>query len=73
MTCDFTQITFKPDLKKFSMSGLDDDIVALFTKRIYDMAGITNAGVRVYLNGEQIRIKNFVDYCDLYLKNDEFK
>ena len=55
------------------MSQLDDDIVALFTKRIYDMAGITDSRVKVYLNGQQIQIKNFVDYCDLYLKNDEFK
>ena len=23
------------------------------------------------LNGKKIEIKNFVDYCDLYLKNEE--
>ncbi len=49
-TKDFTCITFKPDLKKFHMEKLDDDIVALFTKRVYDLAGITDRKVSVYLN-----------------------
>ena len=53
--------------------GLDDDIVALFTKRVYDLAGVSDKRVRVFLNGEQIQIENFVDYVDLYLKNEESK
>lgn len=31
---DFTKITFKPDLKRFKMSTLEDDTVALFKKRV---------------------------------------
>ena len=31
---DFTRITFRPDLGKFAMEALDDDIVSLMTKRI---------------------------------------
>jgi hypothetical protein len=37
---DFTCITFKPDLGRFKMDSLDKDIIALFTKRAYDMAGV---------------------------------
>jgi len=55
------------------MDRLDDDIVALFTKRAYDMAGCTNKKVKVMLNGEMLKIKTFSDYADLYLKNDEAK
>lgn len=55
------------------MDKLDDDIVALFTKRAYDMAGCTDQKVKVQLNGKEIPIKNFKDYCDLYLKNEEHK
>lgn len=51
---DFTCITFKPDLKKFKMQSLDKDIVALFTKRAYDMAGCTDRRVQVKLNGKQL-------------------
>jgi len=30
---DFTRITFTPDLEKFGMAGLDDDIVAILSRR----------------------------------------
>lgn len=43
------------------------------TKRVYDLAGVTPASVKVKLNGKSIDIKNFNSYCDLYLKNDETK
>jgi DNA topoisomerase-2 len=70
---DYTRITFQPDLKKFKMDSLDDDIVALFTKRVYDMAGVTDKRVNVFLNGQRIEISTFSDYVDLYLKNEEAK
>lgn len=40
---DYTCITFKPDLSKFKMTMLDDDIVGLMIKRVYDLAGCTPA------------------------------
>ena len=49
---DFTCITFKPDLKKFHMRELDDDIVDLMMKRVYDIAGIIGGNVKVQLNGK---------------------
>lgn len=36
---DFTKITFQPDLARFGMEQLDEDIVALLTRRVYDIAG----------------------------------
>lgn len=62
----WTCITFKPDLKRFKMTHLDDDVVALFTKRVYDLAGSTPADLKVFLNGKRLPIKNFRDYCALY-------
>ena len=50
------------------MTCLDADIVALFKKRVHDMAGVT-PGVKVFLDGERIKIKNFEEYCALYLKS----
>jgi DNA topoisomerase II len=61
----WTRITFFPDLQKFGMVCLDDDIVALMKKRVYDVAG-SNAGLRVFLNGEKLPIKSFKDYMALY-------
>ena len=70
---DFTSITFEPDLSKFKMEKLDDDIIALFMKRVYDMAGVTPKSVNVYLNDEKLKIKNFQDYITMYTEaiNDE--
>ena len=64
---DFTCITFEPDLSRFGMTELDDDIVALFEKRVFDMAGITPKTVSVYLNGKKLKVKNFEDYIHMYL------
>ena len=64
---DFTCISFYPDLSKFGMAELDKDIVALLTKRAYDMAGVTDSRVRVYLNGKRIGVNDFSGYVDLYL------
>mmetsp|Transcript_76281 Transcript_76281/g.220326 ORF Transcript_76281/g.220326 Transcript_76281/m.220326 type:complete len:1247 (+) Transcript_76281:84-3824(+) len=63
----YTRVTFKPDLARFGMQALDDDIVALMYKRVYDIAGSTSEKCSVYLNGEKLDIKNFKDYTDLYL------
>jgi len=48
---DFTCITFYPDLAKFKMNKMDEDIVSLFHKRAYDLAGVSDAKVKVLLNG----------------------
>lgn len=42
---DFTCVTFWPDLSKFKMKKLDGDILSLMTKRVYDLAGVTNGKV----------------------------
>ena len=71
---DYTCITFEPDLQKFNMEKLDEDIIALFKKRVYDIAGITPKSVSVYLNDVKLNVKNFSSYIDMYLssmKEDE--
>ena len=70
---DYTKVTFRPDLRKFNMEHLEDDTVSLLTKRVYDLAGVTDARVRVHLNGRAIDCKNFVQYADYYLQNEENK
>ncbi|KAF4973719.1 hypothetical protein FZEAL_9246 [Fusarium zealandicum] len=68
-TSDFTRITFKPDFKRFGMEeGIDDDLESLLYRRVYDMVG-TVRGIKVHLNGEQIKVKDFKAYCDLYAKS----
>jgi DNA topoisomerase-2 len=68
---DYTCITFYPDLTRFGMERLDEDIISLLTKRVYDLAGVTPSTVKVRLNEKLINIQNFNTYCDLYLKCDD--
>nr|XP_019946171.1 PREDICTED: DNA topoisomerase 2-beta isoform X1 [Paralichthys olivaceus] len=65
---DFTCVTFQPDLSKFKMEKLDKDIVALLTRRAYDIAGSCR-GVKVTLNGKKLPITGFRSYVDLYVKD----
>lgn len=67
---DYTKITFYPDLTKFKMEKLDKDFIDLISRRAYDIAG-TTGGVKVYLNGTRIPVKNFRDYIDIYNKDRE--
>ena len=67
---EFTKITFQPDLKKFNMEKLDDDTVALLSRRAFDIAASTK-GVKVFLNGTRLPVKNFKEYVDHYIKGKE--
>ncbi|KAH7306210.1 hypothetical protein KP509_22G002000 [Ceratopteris richardii] len=64
---NWTKVTFKPDLAKFRMEILEDDVVALMSKRVLDVAGCLGKTVRVELNGQRLPIKSFQDYVGLYL------
>ncbi|MFH4983849.1 hypothetical protein AB6A40_010558, partial [Gnathostoma spinigerum] len=66
---DFTRVTFRPDLAKFKMTELDDDIIALMSRRAYDVAGVTK-GVKVYLNGKQLPVQGFKQYVEQYTKHN---
>ncbi|MED6185751.1 DNA topoisomerase 2 [Stylosanthes scabra] len=68
---NWTKVSFKPDLEKFKMSYLEEDVVALMKKRVVDLAGCLGKTVKVELNGQLIRIKSFREYADLYLKSAE--
>jgi DNA topoisomerase-2 len=67
---DYVSITFSPDLIRFKMSSLDEDTVALLSKRAYDIAGSMSGKsgkkLSVTLNGEKLPIKNFQSYLALY-------
>jgi DNA topoisomerase-2 len=68
---DYTVIEFEPDLKLFGMKRLEDDIVALMQKRVYDQAGVLPKSVSVYLNGKQLKVNGFEEYTKLYQMEDE--
>ena len=68
---DYTSIKFVPDLEKFKMKELDDDIISLFQKRVFDMAGVTPKTVSVYYNDKKLSVKNFESYMKMFLESSK--
>ena len=60
----YVKVKFIPDYPRFSLPGLTDDMISLFTKRVYDIAAVTN--VKVFLNNKHINIKSFSDYIKMF-------
>ncbi|KAG7450762.1 type II DNA topoisomerase [Guyanagaster necrorhizus] len=65
---EWTKVSFKPDLARFGMDSIDEDTAALLRKRVYDMAG-TVKDIKVFLNDERVKIKNFKQYVEMYLNS----
>ena len=63
----YTTVTFKPDYKRLGEDGLSADMLALFKRRVYDIAAVTDKKVKVKFNGETLPIKHFQQYIDLYI------
>ena len=64
---NWTRVTFKPDLAKFSMTHLED-VVSLM-RRVVDMAGTLGDTVKVELDGKLVPAKNFSNYVNWYIKS----
>ncbi|KAK6525539.1 DNA topoisomerase 2 [Arthrobotrys megalospora] len=63
---EYTKVTFKPDLEKFGMTEIDDHFEALVRRRVYDLAGCCR-DLKVYYNGDQIKIKDFKAFMQLHV------
>lgn len=57
-------VRYYPDFSRFGMVELDEDNMKLFTKRIYDLAGLVEK--KIYLNGKKLEINSWKKYLDLY-------
>jgi DNA topoisomerase-2 len=67
----YTRVSFIPDYKRLGIAGLSDDMLKLFQRRVYDIAGITTKDVKVKYNEEQLPVKDFNQYIQLF--NDQDK
>jgi DNA topoisomerase-2 len=65
----YVLITYYPDFEKFNSTGLTDDDISWIHKRAYDIAACTRENVKVYVNDELLKIKNFKDYIGMYYKD----
>ena len=66
----YTKISFKPDYKRLKLhSGLTPGMLSLFKRRVYDIAAVTDKKIKVKWNSEQLSVKHFQQYVDMYIGN----
>jgi len=63
----YTKVTFTPDLARFNLASLTDDVKRLFERRTYDACACTSTRVKVYYNGTQLPCTTFEKYVDCYI------
>merc|ERR1719502_1077563 len=66
----YTSVEFWPDLDRFGMKELEADTVALMRRRVYDVAGTSGTRCAVSLDGKDLAVKSWEDYCSLFHNGD---
>jgi len=69
----YTSVCFIPDYKRLGINDLSKDMISLFQRRVYDIAGITPKDVKVKFNGNVLKINDFKHYVQLYLNEEQKK
>ena len=69
----FTRVSFIPDYKRLGLSDLSQDMISLFQRRVYDIAGITPKDVKVKFNDNLIKTNDFKSYIQMYLDETQKK
>ena len=64
----YTRISFRPDYARLGIAGLTPEMTALFAKRVYDIAAVTDRSIRVKYNGAVVPVKDFKQYIGLYIR-----
>jgi len=64
----YTRISFRPDYARLGIAGLTPEMMALFAKRVYDIAAVTDRSIRVKYNGAVVPVKDFKQYIGLYIR-----
>ena len=58
------QVIWTPDFKRFGMQqGIDDGMMRLIERRVWDLAMTLGKEVKVTLNGTAVKCKNLTDYA----------
>jgi DNA topoisomerase II len=69
----YTKVFFKPDLARFGVDSLTDDLVGLIKRRLIDIGYASSAKVKTFFNGVEITIKKPEDYIKLYSHPEDEK
>lgn len=65
----FTKITFYPDLEKFGLDSITEELKETLLKRVIDISAY-NPKVTIKFNKKTIPVKSFKDYIKLFIDNE---
>jgi DNA topoisomerase-2 len=57
------QVIWTPDFKRFGMESIDDGMMRLIERRVWDLAMTLGKEVKVTWNGTAVKCKNLTDYA----------
>ena len=63
----YTKVTFRPDFTRFKQKKITKDMLSVMTRRVYDIAAVTDKTVKVKLNGKPLNVRNYESYMNLYI------
>ena len=63
----YTKISWIADFKRFGITGYSESMIQQMVRRTYDIAGITDKSVSVYLNKTKLAIRDFKGYSEMYI------
>lgn len=66
----YVKIKFIPDYNRFGIDKLTTDMMQLFKRRVYDIAGTAYRKMNIYYNNVKLNIHSFEDYIKLYYNNE---
>lgn len=64
---DYTLITWRPDFARFKTDGMLPGTFEVLQRRSHDIAAITSGKVKVSFNGENLEVKGFKSYVDMFI------
>lgn len=65
----YTKVSFRPDFTRFNQTKITKDMMSLMTRRVYDIAAVTDKTVKVKLNKQPLNIRNYESYMNLYISD----
>lgn len=69
----YVKISYKPDLKYFKMERINNNLFALLKRRAYDLGGLINENIDVFINEKRVKAKNFSNYVKIYTDEPQIK
>lgn len=67
----YVKITFIPDLIYFKIERLNNNVISMMHRRVYDLSALTRPNIKVYLDNKKLNIKQPSEYVSMITKSKQ--